>query len=161
MFPELLPNRSHFPQNPHPASSRECHRNNGLSRTTHSLWNSTMEATTAFPHPPKRKDAGMAAKETAGKIPRGGCDSMPLSKRVAEQQRATIMSSVVYLVNLVPFKAQTPLFHGAFTLPNPQLPLLLPASHHFNWITKWLWSFIFFASKARNSHYRKSYEKKN
>lgn len=81
-------NRRHFPQHPIPrlksgVSRRQC----GLSRRTHSLWNSTMETTATFQTPPQEKGCRHGSKETAKKIPRGGCDSMSLGKRGLQSSR--------------------------------------------------------------------------
>lgn len=81
-------NRRHFPQHPIPClksgvSRRQC----GLSRRTHSLWNSTVETTATLQTPPQEKGCRRGSKETARKIPRGGCDSMPLGKRGLQSSR--------------------------------------------------------------------------
>lgn len=65
----------------------------------------SVETTAAFQTPPQEKGCRHGSTETPRKIPRGGCDSVTLGKRgCAEQQRTSIMSSVVFLVNFGPFQ---------------------------------------------------------
>lgn len=118
-------NRSHFPQNPIPASRT------GVSQETvwpeqddsFSLEQHHWKPTTAFPTPPQEKGCRHGSKETAGKIPRGGCDSMPLSKRGLQSSRAHH-----HVLGCLPSEfgaiqgPNTPLSWSLPALPNPQLP---------------------------------------